>query len=110
MISNYDFYMVTDTSSVVVDENGGSDHQGMFSSSVYGTEKDNPKNPKHLSDAESDKSVMFGFPEKSRGFKMHLDVSPGYSARKFEFTGFSVMPCPHTGQCKSMECPSGYEH
>lgn len=109
-ISGYDFYMVSDTTNVVVQDEGGSHHHGKFSSSVYGTEKDNPKNPRKLSTAESDKSVMFGFPENSTGFKMGLAVSPGYSARKFEFTGFSVMPCPTKGQCQSMECPPGYEH
>merc|ERR1719265_1234055 len=107
-ISGYMYYRMSNTSSVIVHEDGN--HSGRFTSSVYGTEEDNPKNPRQLSPMELDKSVTFGFPPDSPGFTIKISVSPGFSARNFEFTGFSALPCPNQAQCSSMKCPNGYEY
>jgi len=109
-ISGYTKYSVSNTTTVVVENEGGLKSFGVFKSGAYGTEQDNPKNPRQLSEAEADKSVTFTFPPGTPGFLMELSVSPGFSARNFEFTGYSMLPCPPQGMCSSMVCPAGYEY
>lgn len=107
-ISGYDFFTVSNTTKVYVHDEGGVHHHGIFSSTVAGDVEDNPKHPRQLSQDEMDKSVVFGFPAGTSEFEMTLEVSPGYSARNFEFTGSSILPCPTQGLCSSMSCPTGY--
>jgi len=110
-VSGYDFFTVSNTTTIhIAEEKGGARRRGTFQSTVYGTEADNPKNPRKLSPTELDKSVTFGFAPNCDGFDMKLEVSPGFSARNFEFTGYSVLPCPQQGQCSSMQCPKGYDY
>lgn len=109
-ISGYDFYAVTPNSSISVEHQGGIFRQGIFTSTQPGSEEDSPafQNFRKLPQDALDKSVTFGFPNDTSEWTMTFQVGDGSAARNFDFTGYSVLPCPQQGQCSSMACPRGY--
>lgn len=107
-LSGFRSYSVSNTSSIVIEDEGGLYHRGIFSSNVVGTEEDNPKNPSKLTQDQVDKSISFSFPPNSSGFNLTLGVGEGWAARNFEFTGYSILPCPAQAQCSTLSCPPGW--
>lgn len=105
-VSGYQTYSISNTSSIVVRENGK--HAGSFESTVYGNGKDNPIVPMRLGDADWDKAVTFFFPAHAVGFLLGLSVGPGFSSRSFEFSGWSRNECPRNAECSSMQCPEDF--